>query len=137
MDVENECRKVKYRANRTRFVHPIVGLAAEIVGLGVKIDSVFLAGDLAGREIRRHPRPRSLAISTLYFAAAICDNGDGTVIGSELVPERVANARRNFAEAGIADFVDMRQGDARETLRDLGGPVDSGPAAEALRSRAR
>jgi hypothetical protein len=32
--------------------------------------------------------------------------------------------RRNLAEAGIADFVDIRQGGARETLRDLGGPVD-------------
>jgi hypothetical protein len=32
-------------------VHPIVRLAAEIVGLGVEIDPVFLAGDLAGREI--------------------------------------------------------------------------------------
>ena len=34
-----------------RGVHPVVGLAAEIVGLGVEIDPVFLAGDLAGREI--------------------------------------------------------------------------------------
>jgi hypothetical protein len=37
--------------------------------------------------------------------------------------EKVATARRNLAEAGLADFVDIRQGDARETLRDLGGRV--------------
>jgi predicted O-methyltransferase YrrM len=66
----------------------------------------------------------SVGMSTLYFAAAVRDNGGGTVIGSEIVPEKVAAARRNLAEAGLAHLVDIRQGDARETLRDLGGPVD-------------
>jgi predicted O-methyltransferase YrrM len=40
------------------------------------------------------------------------------------VPEKGATALRNLAEAGLADLVDLRVGDARETLRDLGGPVD-------------
>ena len=66
----------------------------------------------------------SVGMSTLYFATAVRDNGGGIVIGSELVPEKVAVARHNLEEAGLADLVDIRQGDARETLRDLGGPVD-------------
>jgi predicted O-methyltransferase YrrM len=66
----------------------------------------------------------SLGFSTLYFAAAIRDNGGGKVIGSELVPQKVETARRNLADAGLADFVEIRQGDARQTLRELGGPVD-------------
>jgi predicted O-methyltransferase YrrM len=66
----------------------------------------------------------SVGMSTLYFAAAMRDNGGGTVIGSEIVPEKVAAARRNLEDAGLAHLVDIRQGDARETLRDLGGPVD-------------
>lgn len=66
----------------------------------------------------------SVGMSTLYFAAAVRDNGGGLVIGSELVPEKVGAARRNLAEAGLADLVDIRQGDARKTLRDLGGPID-------------
>jgi predicted O-methyltransferase YrrM len=66
----------------------------------------------------------SLGFSTLYFAAAIRDNGGGIVFGAELVPQKVDTARRNLAEAGLADFVEIRQGDARETLSDLGGPVD-------------
>ena len=66
----------------------------------------------------------SIGMSTLYFAAAVRDNGGGVVIGSELVPAKVAAARRNLAEAGLIDFVDIREGDARNTLRDLGGPVD-------------
>jgi predicted O-methyltransferase YrrM len=66
----------------------------------------------------------SVGMSTLYFAAAIRDNGGGVVIGSEIVPQKAAAARRNLQDAGLADFVDLREGDARETLRDLGGPVD-------------
>jgi hypothetical protein len=41
----------------------------------------------------------SIGVSTLYLAAAVRDNGGG-VIGSEIVPEKVAFARRNLEEAG-------------------------------------
>lgn len=66
----------------------------------------------------------SVGMSTLYFAAALRDNGGGTVIGSEIVSAKVATARRNIADAGLARYVEIREGDARQTLRDLGGPVD-------------
>ena len=66
----------------------------------------------------------SVGMSTLYFAAAMRDNGGGTVIGSELVPAKVATAKRNLADAGLADYAKIREGDARQTLRDLGGTVD-------------
>jgi len=66
----------------------------------------------------------SVGMSTLYFAAAMRDNGGGKVIGAELVPAKVAAARRNLADANLAGYADIREGDARQTLRDLGGPVD-------------
>ena len=66
----------------------------------------------------------SLGFSTLYAAAAVRDNGGGIVIGSEIVPQKVAAAQRNLAAAGLAQWVDIRLGDARQTLRDLGGGVD-------------
>ncbi|MCP3469405.1 class I SAM-dependent methyltransferase [Bradyrhizobium sp. CCGUVB1N3] len=66
----------------------------------------------------------SVGMSTLYFAAAMRDNGGGTVIGSEIVPAKVVAARRNLDEAGLAAYAEIREGDARQTLRDLGGPVD-------------
>ena len=62
----------------------------------------------------------SVGMSTLYFAAAMRDNGGGRVIGSELVPAKVATARRNLSEAGLTAFAEVREGDARQTLRDLG-----------------
>jgi predicted O-methyltransferase YrrM len=66
----------------------------------------------------------SIGMSAIYFAAAMRDNGGGTVIGSELVPEKVRTARRNLADAGVADYADIREGDARQTLSNVGGPVD-------------
>jgi predicted O-methyltransferase YrrM len=66
----------------------------------------------------------SFGVSTLYLAAAVRDNGGGTVIATEILPEKAEIARANFAEAGVSEFIDLRVGDARETLKDCGGPLD-------------
>jgi predicted O-methyltransferase YrrM len=66
----------------------------------------------------------SMGISTIYLASALRDNGGGHLIGSELEPAKVARARANLDAAGLADLVDIREGDALETLRDVGGEVD-------------
>jgi predicted O-methyltransferase YrrM len=78
----------------------------------------------ASRATRVAEFATSVGMSTLYFAAAVRDNGAGLVIGSELVPEKVAIARRNLSDAGLSQWAEVREGDARQTLRDLGGPVD-------------
>ena len=46
------------------------------------------------------------------------------VIGTEHEPSKVKIALENFREAGLSDFIDLREGDLRQTLEDLGGPVD-------------
>lgn len=66
----------------------------------------------------------SMGISTIYLAAALRDNGGGQLIGSELESTKVARARANLDAAGLADLVEIREGDALETLRDVGGEVD-------------
>jgi predicted O-methyltransferase YrrM len=66
----------------------------------------------------------SMGVSTIYLAAALRDNGGGRLIGSELEFAKVARARVNLDAAGVADLVDVREGDALETLRDVGGDVD-------------
>lgn len=66
----------------------------------------------------------SFGVSTLYLAAAMRDQGGGLVIGTEIEAEKTRQARGNFAEAGVADLVDLREGDALVTLEDCGGPVD-------------
>jgi len=66
----------------------------------------------------------SFGVSTIFLALAVRDNGGGEVIGTELVPEKAARARRNLEEAGLADLVDIRVGDASDTLAEIDGPVD-------------
>jgi predicted O-methyltransferase YrrM len=71
----------------------------------------------------------SYGVSTLYLAAAVRDNiraagGDGLVVATEYEPEKAAAARANFADAGLTRFIDLREGDLRETLKNINGPVD-------------
>ncbi len=66
----------------------------------------------------------SMGVSTLYLAAALRDMGGGHLIGTELEPGKAARACANLEAAGLADLVDIRVGDARETLVDVVGEVD-------------
>jgi predicted O-methyltransferase YrrM len=67
----------------------------------------------------------SFGISTIHLAAALRDNGGGKLIGTEFEPSKVAGARANLAKAGLDDLVELREGDALETLaRDLPPVID-------------
>ena len=77
----------------------------------------------------------SFGVSTLFLAAAVRDNRrqlprlntldpSCVVIGTESEPEKAKMARGHFAEAGLADLIDLREGDLRETLVDIDGPID-------------
>lgn len=66
----------------------------------------------------------SFGISTLYLATAIRDNGGGIAIGTEIVPEKVVQARKNIADAGLETFVEIREGDALQTLKNLNQSID-------------
>lgn len=67
----------------------------------------------------------SFGISTLHLAAALRDNGGGRLITSELEPSKVARARENLTAGGLMDLVEIREGDALETLGvDLPPTID-------------
>lgn len=66
----------------------------------------------------------SFGISTIYLAAAVRDNGGGHVIGSELEPGKVRQARAHLALAGLDSLVEIREGEALATLRNLNMSVD-------------
>jgi len=67
----------------------------------------------------------SFGLSTLHLAAALRDNGGGRLITSEFESSKVANAKANIAEAGLSDLVELREGDALETLKvDLPETID-------------
>lgn len=67
----------------------------------------------------------SFGVSTIYLAAALRDNGGGRIITTEFEPSKVARARENLIEAGLLDLVEIREGDALETLaHDLPETLD-------------
>ena len=67
----------------------------------------------------------SFGISTLHLAAALRDNGSGRVITTEFEASKVTRARQHLAAGGLADLVEVRDGDALETLsRDLPESID-------------
>ena len=65
----------------------------------------------------------SNGVSTIWLAAAARQNG-GRVTGTELLPERAAEANRNLAEAGLDATARVVAGDARATVASLPGPFD-------------
>jgi len=58
----------------------------------------------------------SFGISTLHLAAALRDNGGGRLISTEFEPSKIAQAQANIAAAGLSDLVEIRAGDALQTL---------------------
>lgn len=67
----------------------------------------------------------SFGISTLHLAAALRDNGGGRLITTEFEPSKVKRARENLVAGGLADLVEIREGDALQTLAvDLPEHID-------------
>lgn len=67
----------------------------------------------------------SFGISTLHLAAGLRDNGGGRLITSEFEPSKAARARDNLSAGGLLDLVEIREGDALQTLSaDLPDTID-------------
>lgn len=65
----------------------------------------------------------SFGISTLFFAAAAKKTG-GRIISTELALGKVAAAKKHFAAAAVLDLIDLRHGDALETLKEGAENID-------------
>lgn len=59
----------------------------------------------------------SFGLSTIHLAAALRDNGGGRLITTEFETAKIAHARQHLEEAGLADIVEFREGDALQTLK--------------------
>ncbi|QWT21494.1 O-methyltransferase [Bacillus sp. NP157] len=67
----------------------------------------------------------SFGISTLHLAAALRDNGGGKLITTEFEASKIVRARDSLAAGGVLDLVELREGDALETLsRGLPASID-------------
>ncbi len=69
----------------------------------------------------------SFGVSTLYLADAVRRNTKGVpgkVIATEYEADKAAKARENFAAAGLTDYIELREGDLRETLKAIDCTID-------------
>jgi len=66
----------------------------------------------------------SYGISAIHFAAALNDNDEGRLISAELSAAKVNAARGNLRALGLERWVEIKQGDAFETLKSIGRPID-------------
>jgi len=67
----------------------------------------------------------SYGISGIHLAAALKDAGRGRLITTELDAIKAERARENFRTAGLADLIEIRVGDAFETLKTgIEGRID-------------
>lgn len=65
----------------------------------------------------------SFGISTLYLAQGALATG-GNVVTTELIPSKADQAIENFKLAGVSNLIEVRVGDAMETLKDYSTPID-------------
>jgi predicted O-methyltransferase YrrM len=63
----------------------------------------------------------AIGYSTLHMAEQLTD---GRVVTLELDPDRARQARDFLGRAGVSDSVDLLEGDARETIEGVPGPID-------------
>ncbi|MBZ4323748.1 O-methyltransferase [Streptomyces huiliensis] len=62
----------------------------------------------------------SLGVSTVYLAAAVRDNGgEGRVYTTEIDEAKIKQGRATLADAGVADLVEVLEGDALQTLNSV------------------
>jgi predicted O-methyltransferase YrrM len=61
----------------------------------------------------------SFGLSGIHLASALVDNEHGRLVTAEQSAAKAEQATRHFEEAGIARVIEVRQGDAFETLRDV------------------
>ena len=107
---EQERAKELAGSERIQALHPESGRFVYVLALIKEAKSIVEIGTSHG-------------YSTLWLAAAAQVNG-GRVVTCDMNTERLGAARDNFADAGLADVIEILEGDARETLRSRSEPVD-------------
>jgi predicted O-methyltransferase YrrM len=64
----------------------------------------------------------AIGYSTLHMAREL--GPDGRIVTLERDPQRIAQAREFWARAGVADRIELVEGDALESIGSLDGPFD-------------
>ena len=65
----------------------------------------------------------AIGYSGLWSARELLQTGKGSLITIELDPDRADQARTNFTQAGVANLVEVRVGEAEQVLDNLDSGV--------------
>ncbi len=65
----------------------------------------------------------SFGISTLFLAQGVLET-KGCIVTTELIESKAQKAVQNFKKAGVNDLIEVRVGDAAETLKNYNEPID-------------
>lgn len=65
----------------------------------------------------------SFGISTLFLAKGAKETG-GYIITTELIKSKAKKAVENFENAGVSNLIELRVGDAMQTLKNYNAPID-------------
>jgi len=94
---------------------------------------VFMIGPAKARrlaELVREAKPKvvleggtALGYSGLWIARELKNLGRGKLVTMEISPERAKQAEENFRRAGLAEYVEVRVGDAKQLAKAVEGPI--------------
>jgi predicted O-methyltransferase YrrM len=127
---EDRPAKLKVRAREAELGTKLYGYERAVLGVNASLAITPAAGRLlyalvlAARPTVIVEFGASLGSSTIYLASAIRDLGAGSIITTELLVEKAQQASSNLVSAGLGDLVEVRVGDALESLADLDVGVD-------------
>jgi predicted O-methyltransferase YrrM len=129
-DSEDAPAKVRVAARERELGRKIYGRErAEAYGGAPLAISAHVGRLLYVLALARRPRTivefgASLGYSTIHLAAALREAGGGRLITTELSAAKAGTAAVNLAQAGLDDVVELRVGDALDTLQGLDDDVD-------------
>ena len=108
--LEMQAEKEKTNQGQTEIMDPDAAKYISLLAVSQKAKSIVEVGT-------------GLGYSTLWLAYAASITG-GKVVTCELDSAKADVARANLADAGMAGYVEILTGDAREMLRHQDDPVD-------------
>lgn len=61
----------------------------------------------------------STGYSTIWFAESLREKNNSKIITIDKDEKKIARAKKNFEEAGVADLIEIKQGDALELIPEI------------------
>jgi predicted O-methyltransferase YrrM len=129
-ETEDEDYKRRVRAREAELGTKLYGRqraelgAAAPLAISPEVGQALYALTLAGRPTLIIEFGTSLGCSTIYLASALRDVGAGSIITTELLPEKAERASQNLANARLGDLVEIRVGDALDSLSAIDTEID-------------